>query len=344
MDHSFFWVVLTVFIALIFDLVNGFHDAANSIATVVSTRVLKPKTAVLWAAFFNFVAMFIFAPRVAETISQIVKIDPDDMNYIYVILNGVVSAILWNLLTWWLKLPTSSSHALIGGYVGAGVAYAGWNVIYWNKLWEIILFIVLAPILGFILGFVFLLALYWLFRRSKPQPVNQFFRHGQLFSAALYSIGHGANDAQKTMGIIMALLLAAGYISSDTTLSLLNPQTAWIIIACQAAMALGTAFGGWRIVKTMGMRITKLKPIAGFCAETGGALTLFLVSYMGIPVSTTHTITGSIMGAGTVANRLSGVRWGVAARIIWAWVLTLPLTAGLSAFFWFVWSLISNRG
>lgn len=335
-------VIMTVFIALIFDLVNGFHDAANSIATVVSTRVLKPRTAVLWAAFFNFLAMFIFAPRVAETIATIVKIDLSDFNYIYVVLFGLLSAVFWNLFTWWLKLPTSSSHALIGGYIGAGIAYAGWNVLRWDKLSEILVFIILAPILGFVLGFCLLWLLYWLFRYSRPTKVNTIFKKGQLLSAALYSIGHGANDAQKTMGIIMALLFAAGHISQDTSLSLLNPQTAWIILSCQAAMALGTAFGGWRIVKTMGMKITKLKPIGGFCAEAGGAFTLFFVSYLGIPVSTTHTITGSIMGVGTLANRLSGVKWGIAKRIIWAWLLTIPMTACLSALFWFLFAFLAQ--
>lgn len=329
-------VITTILIALIFDLVNGFHDAANSIATVVSTRVLKPSFAVLWAAFFNFAAMFIFAPRVAETISEIVKINISDLNYVYVVLFGLLSAVFWNLLTWWLKLPTSSSHALIGGYIGAGISYAGWDVLEWNKLIEILIFIVLAPIMGYILGFCFLWLLFWLLRYAKPAPVNDFFKKGQLISAALYSIGHGANDAQKTMGIILALLFAAGYISKETPLSLFNPQTSWIILSCQLAMALGTAFGGWRIVKTMGMKITKLKPVGGFCAEASGALTLFFVSYLGIPVSTTHTITGSIMGVGTVANRLSGVKWGVAKRIIWAWLLTIPSTALLSAFLWFV--------
>lgn len=337
---TIFLVVLTVIIALIFDFVNGFHDAANSIATVVSTRVLKPKIAVLWAAFFNFVAMFVFAPRVAETISQIVKIESSDVNYIYVVFYGLISAVIWNLLTWWWKLPTSSSHALIGGYIGSGIAYAGWDIIRWDKIIEISIFIGVAPLMGFILGFCLLDLLFWLLRDSKPAQVNNFFRKGQLISAALYSIGHGANDAQKTMGIIMALLLAAGLISQETPLSLVNSQTTWIVLSCQAAMGLGTALGGWRIVKTMGMRITKLKPIGGFCAEAAGAVTLFIASYLGVPVSTTHTITGSIMGVGTVANRLSGVRWGIALYIIWAWLLTLPLTACLSALFWIVFSIV----
>lgn len=336
MDLPFVLVIFTVSIALIFDFVNGFHDAANSIATVVSTRVLNPRLAVLWASFFNFVAMFLFVPRVAETISQIVKIETSDLNYIYVVLFGLISAIIWNLLTWWWKLPTSSSHALIGGYAGAGAAYAGWHALRWDKLIEILVFIVISPLLGFVLGFGLLILLYYLFSSSKPAFINNNFRRGQLFSAALYSIGHGANDAQKTMGIIMALLLAAGYISAETQLSIFHPQTSWIVFSCQIAMALGTALGGWRIVKTMGMKITKLKPIGGFCAETGGALTLFFVSYLGIPVSTTHTITGAIMGVGTVANRLSGVRWGVALRIVWAWILTIPLTAALAALLWFM--------
>lgn len=334
MEHPYLLVIVTVFIALIFDLVNGFHDAANSIATIVSTRVLKPKTAVLWAAFFNFVAMFIFVPRVAETISQIVHIQPSDYEYAYVVLYGLMSAVLWNLLTWWLKLPTSSSHALIGGYIGSGIAYGGWEALYWEKLIEIFIFTLLAPLMGFMMAFSLIVILYWMFRHARPANVNNGFKKGQLISAALYSIGHGANDAQKTMGIILALLIATGFVSEETPLSLFHLDTAWIVLSCQLAMALGTAFGGWRIVKTMGMKITKLKPMGGFCAETAGAITLFIVSYWGIPVSTTHTITGSIVGVGTIANRLSGVRWGIALNIVWAWVLTFPATAALSAFLW----------
>jgi inorganic phosphate transporter, PiT family len=325
-----FILIITIGLALVFDIINGFHDAANSIATIVSTRVLKPSYAVLWAAFFNFVAIFVFAPKVANSISKIIKIQEADFSYIHVVLIGVLSAIIWNLLTWWWKLPTSSSHALIGGISGAGFAYAGWDVLRWDILLDTIIFIVLAPVIGFVLGFCLMLALYWIFKNARPAPVDKGFRKGQFLSAALYSIGHGANDAQKTMGIIMALLLSAGIVTVDTKLSLFNPQTAWIVIVCQAAMSLGTALGGWRIVKTMGMKITKLKPIGGFCAETAGASTLFLVSYFGIPVSTTHTITGAIVGVGSLSHKPSNVKWNIAARIIWAWILTIPASAAFS--------------
>lgn len=334
LDVPFVSILFTIFIALVFDLINGFHDAANSIATVVSTRVLSPKKAVVWAAFFNFFAMFVFSPRVAETISQIVIIQPSDFNFVYVVLIGLLSAIVWNLFTWWIALPTSSSHALIGGYAGSSIAYAGWNVLQWDKFFEIVAFIVLAPFLGFFMGFLLMLAMYSLFRNFRPTQVDNTFRKGQLFSAACYSIGHGTNDAQKTMGIIMAVLVAGGLIKPDVTLSLMNFQTNWIIILCQVAMALGTALGGWRIVKTMGMKITKLRPIGGFCAETSGSLTLFLVSYLGIPVSTTHTIIGSIVGVGALSNKLKGVKWGIAGRIVWAWLLTIPFTAAIGAVFW----------
>ena len=324
-------LIFTVIVALAFDVVNGFHDAANSIATVVSTRVLKPHVAVLWAAFFNFIAMFIFMPRVAETISKIVRIEHSDINYVFVVLTGLLSAIIWGLITWWLSIPTSSSHALIGGFAGAGVAYAGWDVLHWEILVETIAFIFIAPLLGFFIGFCMILLLYWVLRNLHPVKIDRFFRKGQLVSAALYSIGHGANDAQKTMGVIMALFIAAGTFSYDTELSLTNPQTSWIILSCHAAMGLGTALGGWRIVKTMGMKITKLRPIGGFSAETAGALTLYLATFGGIPVSTTQTITGSIMGVGTLTNKLSGVKWGVAKKIVWAWVFTIPASAILAA-------------
>lgn len=330
MSLTLFLLILTVIIALIFDLVNGFHDAANSIATVVSTRVLKPRTAVLWAAFFNFIAMFIFMPRVADTISKIVKIEYSDLNYVYVVLLGLLSAVIWNLLTWWLSLPTSSSHALIGGFAGAGVAHGGWDALRWEILKDTIAFIVIAPILGFFIGFCLMLALFWLLRKWPPLKIDKIFRKGQLFSAALYSIGHGANDAQKTMGIIMALFIAGGIFNHETELSLSNPKTFWIILLCQAAMGIGTALGGWRIVRTMGMKITKLRPIGGFCAETAGACTLFLATYGGIPVSTTQTITGSIMGVGSLSNKLSSVKWGVAGKIIWAWLFTIPMSWGLA--------------
>lgn len=329
-SFSLLVLITAVFIALIFDFVNGFHDAANSIATIVSTGVLKPQIAVLWAAFFNFAAMLFFAPRVAETISKIVKIEVSDFSYVYVVLIGLLSAIIWDLVTWWVALPTSSSHALIGGFVGAGIANAGMEAIRWDILLETVLFIVIAPIMGFIIGFSLMLTLYWLLRRWRPTRINRTFRKGQLFSAALYSIGHGANDAQKTMGLIMALLLGAGVINATTPLSLTNPQTAWVIISCHAAIALGTALGGWRIVKTMGMKITKLRPIGGFCAETAGACTLFFASYEGIPISTTHTITGAIVGVGSLSNKVNSVKWGIAAKIVWAWIFTIPATSILA--------------
>jgi PiT family inorganic phosphate transporter len=325
------WVVIAaVAIALIFDAINGFHDAANSIATVVSTRVLSPRWAVLWAAFFNLVAMFIFAPAVANTIAKTVKLDVGDPAFVWVGMAGLIGAIIWNLLTWWWGLPSSSSHALIGGFGGAGVAYAGWDVLQMDKLMKTIEFIPIAPLIGFALGFTLMLAIFWLLRRARPTKVDSFFRRGQLVSAALYSIGHGANDAQKTMGIIFFLMLASGHLSEGDTLSLTNSHTSWIVISCNIAMAVGTAFGGWRIVKTMGMKLTKLRPVGGFCAETAGATTLFVASYAGIPVSTTHTITGSIVGVGAT-TKLSGIKWGIATRILWAWVLTIPLSAAVGA-------------
>ena len=322
-------IIGTVGVALIFDVINGFHDSANSIATVVSTRVLSPKVAVLWAAFFNFVAMFIFAPRVADTISKIVKIDGHDTVYVYVVLAGLIGAIVWDLITWRLGLPTSSSHALIGGVAGAGLTYKGLDVIRWEHIWKTVKFIPLAPLIGLVIGFTVMIIVFWLFRKWRPVSVDKFFRKGQLLSAALYSLGHGGNDAQKTMGIIMALLIAGGIMKPDTKLSLLHWETMWIILSCHLAMGIGTAFGGWRIVKTMGMKITKLKPVGGFCAETAGAATLFMATHLGIPVSTTHTITGAIVGVGAT-NKLSGIKWGVAGRIVWAWLFTIP-AAGLVA-------------
>ncbi|MCX6826285.1 MAG: inorganic phosphate transporter [candidate division Zixibacteria bacterium] len=329
MTPIMFVIIGTVAVALLFDLINGFHDSANSIATVVSTRVLSPKVAVLWAAFFNFVAMFVFAPRVADTIAKIVKIDGQDTIYVYVVLAGLIGAILWDLLTWWLGLPTSSSHALIGGVAGAGLTYKGLNVIQWDNIWITIKFIPLAPLIGLIIGFIGMIIVYWIFRRWRPNDVDKLFRKGQLLSAALYSLGHGGNDAQKTMGIIMALLIAGGLMKPDTKLSLMHLDTMWIILSCHLAMGLGTAFGGWRIVKTMGMKITKLKPVGGFCAETAGATTLFIATHLGIPVSTTHTITGAIVGVGATTN-FSRIKWGIAGRIVWAWVFTIP-AAGLVA-------------
>jgi len=323
-------VVVTVGVALAFDVINGFHDSANSIATVVSTRVLPPKWAVFWAAFFNFVAMFVFAPRVADTIAKVVKITPNDPAFLYVVLAGLVGAIVWDLLTWWWGLPTSSSHALIGGLIGAGVAHAGLNIVQWNKLVKVFAFIPIAPLIGFVGGFLVMVGVYWLFRRWRPQSVDRVFRVGQLFSASLYSLGHGGNDAQKTMGVIVALLVAAGAFKPDIELSIKDPKTLWIILACHAAMGLGTAFGGWRIVKTMGMKMAKLRPVGGFCAETAGAATLFLATHFGIPVSTTHTITGAIVGVGTTRGT-AAVRWGLARTIVWAWLLTVPAAAAVAA-------------
>jgi PiT family inorganic phosphate transporter len=330
MGALWYVVVGTVIVALAFDVINGVHDAANSIATVVSTRVLSPRTAVLWAAFFNFVAMFVFAPKVADTISKIVKIRSDDRMFVIVILAGLLGAIVWGLLTWVWGLPTSSSHALIGGLGGAGAAYGGWQLLRWEKLLQTMEFIVLAPLIGLGIGFLLMLGVYWLFRRWRPFAIDRLFRRGQLLSAALYSLGHGGNDAQKTMGIILAVLIAGGHMKPTTQLSLTDPSTLWIILACHAAMGIGTAFGGWRIVKTMGMKITKLKPVGGFCAETAGAITLSLVTLAGIPVSTTHTITGSIIGVGAT-SKLSGIKWGVARRIVWAWLLTIPASGMVAA-------------
>ncbi len=323
--------IVTILAALIFDLINGFHDAANSIATVVSTRVMKPRTAVMLAAGCNLAAMLIFVPRVASTISQIVVITPYDPISTYVIFAGVLGAIAWDLLTWRLGLPTSSSHALIGGFAGAGVAYGGWEAVRLEKLVTAIEFIFIAPLMGLILGFATMLLIFWLFRAWRPAAVNKLFKQGQLVSATLYSLGHGGNDAQKTMGVILAVLISAGVLTADTELTLTNPDTVWIILACHLAMAMGTAVGGWKIVKTMGMKITKLTPVSGFCAEAAGAFTLFLSTYAGIPVSSTHTITGSIIGVGTATTRYNNVKWGIAARIIWSWLFTIPAAALVSA-------------
>jgi PiT family inorganic phosphate transporter len=323
-------VIITVIAALAFDVINGFHDAANSIATVVSTRVLSPRQAVLWAAFFNFIAILVFPTEVANTIKKIVVIDPSDAAFVYVVLTALLGAIVWDLLTWFWGLPTSSSHALLGGLVGAGMAHKGIAVISWDKVWATVKFIPLAPLIGFALAYVIMVAVFWLFRRWRPLQVDRLFRKVQLLSAALYSLGHGGNDAQKTMGIIMALLVAAGMIDPDTKLSLFHMNTAWIIWGCGLAMAVGTAMGGWRIVKTMGMRLTKLRPVGGSCAETAGAITLFMATHWGIPVSTTHTITGAIIGVGAT-NKLSGIKWGVASRILWAWIFTVPCSALVAA-------------
>ena len=325
-------VLITILVALIFDFVNGFHDSANSIATVVSTRVLSPRLAVVWAATFNFLAAFFLGTAVAKTIgSGMIRLEYVDQ---HVVLGGLFGAIVWDLLTWWWGLPTSSSHALIGGYAGAAMAraaiFAGFSempkVIIPHGWTKTVVFIVVAPLMGLILGFIFMLSVYWIFRRSAPQPVDRLFRRLQLLSAAAYSLGHGANDAQKTMGIIAGALYTGGFMSKADMTGNWGRLHWPIILAAHAAIALGTYFGGWRIVKTMGQKITKLKPVGGFCAETAGALTLFGTAVAGIPVSTTHTITGAIVGVGAV-HRLSAVRWGVAGRIIWAWIFTIPASA-----------------
>jgi PiT family inorganic phosphate transporter len=294
--------------------------------------------AVLWAAFFNFAAMFVFAPKVADTISKIVKINPADPVFVYVVMAGLLGAIVWDLITWWWGLPTSSSHALIGGFAGAGIAYAGIDIIRWHKLSEAMLFIPLAPLLGFALAIGFMIAVYWIVRKWIPMKVDSVFRKGQLFSAALYSLGHGGNDAQKTMGIIVAILIAAGLAPTTMKLSFLHWDTLWIILSCHLAMGIGTALGGWKIVKTMGMKLTKLRPIHGFCAETAGAVTLFMATNMGIPVSTTHTIAGAIVGVGSTSN-LSGIKWQVAARIVMAWIVTIPMSALVGAVCFYIFKL-----
>jgi PiT family inorganic phosphate transporter len=323
------FVTIVIVVALVFDFVNGFHDAANSIATVVSTRVLSPRTAVLWAAFFNFVAFLVFSTHVANTIGTGV-VDPSviDTTVVFAALTG---AIAWDLITWWFGIPSSSSHALIGGLAGAAVAKSGAAVLDVAGFTKIGFSIVLSPLFGLTLGFILMVSVFWIFRRVTPMRVDSWFRRGQLLSAALYSLGHGGNDAQKTMGIIAVLLYANGYLDEFHV-------PLWVVLACHAAMGLGTLSGGWRIVRTMGLRITKLKPVGGFCAETGGAVTLFLATNLGIPVSTTHTITGAIVGVGSVTSA-SAVRWGVAGRIVWAWILTIPCSAFISALTWMVFSL-----
>ena len=320
-------VVFIVLVALIFDFINGFHDAANSIATVVSTRVLTPLQAVVWAAFFNFVAAFGFGVSVATTVGRGV-VHPSVVDQ-WVILAGLTGAIVWGLVTWYGGLPTSSSHALIGGFAGAAVAKAGFGALVTAGLVKIGIFMVLAPLLGMTVGFALMLAIVWLFRDATPGRVDWVFRRAQLVSAAAYSLGHGTNDAQKTMGIIAVLLFSTGHLGTTFYIPY------WVILAAHAAIGLGTLSGGWRIVKTMGMRITKLRPVGGFCAETAGAIMLIGTAFAGIPVSTTHTITGAIMGVGSL-QRFSAVRWGVAGNIIWAWLLTIPASALVAAGMWFL--------
>ena len=317
-------VIVTIFAALIFDVINGFHDAANSIATVVSTRVLSPKIAVLWAAVFNFVALFIFHQGVADTISKIITVEKGPA-YVVVVVCGLTGAILWNLLTWLWGLPSSSSHALIGGLSGAGVAFRGTSVLVWDNLGKTLEFIVLAPLIGLVLGSVLMFCVFWLFRNFRPQRVDRTFRVGQLISAAAYSIGHGGNDAQKTIGVIWTVMIAGGMLDTGA-----SAAPIWVVLASYTAMALGTAVGGWRIVKTMGMGLTHLKPVGGFCAEIAGAITLFTATYLRIPVSTTHTITGAIIGVGSVGT-VRGIRWAVATRIVWAWIFTIPAAGMVGA-------------
>ena len=312
----------TIVLALLFDIINGFHDAANSIATIVSTRVLSPRQAVLWAAFFNFVAIWFFGEGVAKTISGIITIDPHDHAFVWVVACGLIGAITWNLLTWWWGLPSSSSHALIGGISGAGVAYQGFDILVWSKLELVLIFIVGAPLIGMLLGSAMMLLIAWLFRGQRPQKVDRWFRIGQLFSAASYSIGHGGNDAQKTMGVIGMVMLAGGLLTVPEGAEGVDGPY-WVVLASYGCMAFGTAIGGWRIVKTMGMGLTHLKPVGGFAAEVAGAITLFGATHLRVPVSTTHTITAAIVGVGST-TKPRGVRWGVAGRIIWAWVLTIP--------------------
>ena len=318
-------VVFIVLVALVFDFINGFHDAPNSIATVVSTRVLTPLQAVVWAAFFNFVAAFGFGVGVARTVGKGV-VEPSVVDQ-WVILAGLAGAIAWDLITWYWGLPTSSSHALIGGFAGAAVAKAGFGSLIAAGLVKIGIFMILAPFVGLTVGFALMVGTAWVFRRATPGRVDWLFRRLQLVSAAAYSLGHGTNDAQKTMGIIAVLLFSTGHLGPDFYIPF------WVIMAAHAALGLGTLSGGWRIVKTMGMRITKLRPVGGFCAETAGAMTLIGTAVAGIPVSTTHTITGAIMGVGSL-QRFSAVRWGIAGRIVWAWVLTIPAAALIAAVTW----------
>ena len=320
-------LVILVAVALAFDFLNGFHDAANSIATIVSTRVMRPQWAVLWAAFFNFVAFLFFGLSVAATVGKGI-IDPAIVDH-NVVFGALVGAICWNIITWYYGIPSSSSHALIGGLAGAAVAKGGVGSLVGSGFLKTTAAIVLSPMLGLVLGALLMLAVSWMFSRTTPRRVDRWFRRLQFISASLYSLGHGGNDAQKTMGIIWMLLIAADLSGPK------DPLPFWVVMACQSAMALGTMFGGWRIVKTMGQKITKLKPVGGACAETGGAITLFLATWLGVPVSTTHTITGAIVGVGSV-NKFNAVRWGVAGNIVWAWILTIPCSAFIAAVAWFV--------
>jgi PiT family inorganic phosphate transporter len=322
-------VVALIAVALAFDYINGFHDAANSIATVVSTRVLSPGQAVVWAAIFNFVAAFTFGTGVAKTIGKgMIHLDAVTFGVIF---GGLMGAIIWDLITWYFGLPTSSSHALIGGYAGAAVANAGFSAIIISGWTKTLIYIVLAPLIGLTLALILTVITMWVFRRATPRSVDRLFRRLQLLSAAAYSLGHGGNDAQKTMGIIAGVLVTAGYLKTFSI-------PIWVILSAHAAIALGTLSGGWRIIHTMGSKITRLQPVGGFAAETAGALTLFMATALGVPVSTTHTITGAIVGVGAT-RRLSAVRWGIAGRIVWAWVLTIPMSALIGALMFWAWRL-----
>ena len=320
-------LVFLVALALVFDFMNDFHDAANAIATIVSTRVIRPQHAVLLAAFFNFIAILVFQLKVATTVGK-GTIDPSVIDH-YVVFGALVGAIAWNVITWYYGIPSSSSHALIGGLVGAAVAKSGFDSLIPSGLIKTISFILVSPMLGMFLGSLMMLLVAWTCRRVAPHTMDTWFRRLQLVSASLYSLGHGGNDAQKTMGIIWMLLIASGMLHSGDALP------SWVVISCYAAIGAGTMFGGWRIVKTMGQKITHLKPVGGFCAETGGAMTLFLATALGIPVSTTHTITGAIVGVGSTRKK-SSVRWGIASSIVWAWVLTIPCSAVIAAVFWYI--------
>ena len=319
---------MLVVLALAFDFMNGFHDAANAIATVVSTGVLKPHQAVAWAAFFNVLAIAIFELKVAATVGKGI-VDPKLIDH-YVIFGALIGAISWNFITWYYGIPSSSSHALIGGMIGAMVAKAGTAGLVSSGILKTTAFILLSPLLGFLLGSLLMVAVAWVFVRATPKKTDRWFRRLQLISSGLYSLGHGSNDAQKTMGIIWLLLISANLLDASA-----KAPPYWVVVSCYLAIGLGTLFGGWRIVKTMGQRITKLKPVGGFCAETGGAITLFLATGFGIPVSTTHTITGAIVGVGS-AQKISAVRWGVAGNIVWAWILTIPASAFVAAIAWWL--------
>jgi len=320
-------IIFLIALALIFDFMNGFHDAANSIATIVSTGVLKPQYAVAWAAFFNFIAILVFQLKVASTVGK-GTIDPVVVDH-FVIMGALIGAITWNVITWYYGIPSSSSHALIGGLIGAAVAKAGTGALISSGVMKTVMFIFFSPLLGFLFGSLLMILVAWILRRTAPRRVDRWFRRLQLVSASLYSLGHGGNDAQKTIGIIWMLLIASGMSTAGDAV----PN--WVIVSCYVAIAMGTLFGGWRIVKTMGQKITKLKPVGGFCAETGGAMTLFIATGLGIPVSTTHTITGAIVGVGA-SKKFNAVRWGVAGGIVWAWILTIPCSAFVAAVTWWL--------